>query len=183
MIFKELPLKDAFIAFPEPHLDDRGMFVRSFCQNEFKKIGLNKNILQINNSITARRGALRGMHFQLPPKAEVKMVKCIQGAVLDVIVDLRKGSETFLKWHSERLSSDNLKMIYIPEGFAHGFQVLETNSELLYFHTEFYSPYAEDGFRYNDPMIDIPWPLEITDISDRDKRHAVLKSDFRGIEI
>ena len=183
MIFKKLSLKDAFVALPEPSLDDRGMFARSFCQNEFKKIGLDKNILQINSSMNVKRGALRGMHFQHPPKAEIKMVKCIRGAVWDVIVDLRKKSETFLKWHGERLSFENLKMLYIPEGFAHGFQVLEPNSELIYFHTEFYSPDAEGGLRYDDPMIDISWPLEITDVSDRDKSHAFLKSDFRGIEI
>ena len=183
MIFKELPLKDAFIVEPEPHSDSRGMFSRIFCQEEFKKVGLNTQVVQMNHSMTVNKGALRGMHFQYPPKAEIKMVKCIRGAVFDVIVDLRKGSETFLKWHGETLNPENMKMIFIPEGFAHGFQVLEKNSELIYFHTEFYSPDAEGGIRFDDPMVGIKWPGEITEISERDKNHALLGNNFTGIEI
>jgi len=183
MIFKELPLKDAYIVEPEPHSDSRGLFSRVFCQEEFKKIGIDKQILQVNHSATVQKGALRGMHFQHPPKAEIKMVKCIRGAVYDVMVDLRKYSPTFLHWHGETLSAENMKMMYIPEGFAHGFQVLEEKSELIYFHTQFYSPEHEGGVRFNDPKIGINWPIEVTDISERDQNHAVLGNDFKGIEI
>ena len=183
MIFKELPLKDAFIVESESHSDSRGVFSRIFCQEEFKKIGIVKQILQINHSMTVNKGAIRGMHFQYPPKAEIKMVKCIHGAVFDVIVDLRKGSETLLKWHGETLNPENMKMIYIPEGFAHGFQVLEDNSELIYFHTELYSLEHEGAIRYDDPNIGIDWPIEITDVSARDKNHALLGDNFTGLEI
>ncbi|WDN90096.1 dTDP-4-dehydrorhamnose 3,5-epimerase [Desulfosarcina sp. BuS5] len=123
------------------------------------------------------------MHFQRPPMAEIKMVRCICGSVFDVIIDLRKGSPSFLKWHGEILSSENMKMMYIPEGFAHRFQTLQPNSELLYLHTEFYSPEHEDGVCYNDPKIGIKWPLEVTEISDKDKSYPFLTQDFGGIQL
>ena len=164
-------------------MDDRGLFARVFCQNELLNILHGKNIVQINHSLTKQKGAFRGMHSQYPPKAEIKIVKCLRGSVFDVIIDLRKGSPTFLKWHEEILSSENMKMMYIPEGFAHGFQTLEENCELLYLHTEFYSPKHEGGVRYNDPKVGIKWPLEVRDISERDKKHPLLAEDFQGIEI
>lgn len=177
----QTPLQNAFILEPEPFVDERGRFFRIFCQQELKKIGHEKPIVQINHSLTRKKGALRGMHFQHPPKAEIKIVKCLRGSVFDVLIDLRRNSSTFLQWYGETISSENMKMMYIPEGFAHGFQTLEDDSELLYFHTEFYSPEHEEGVRYNDPMINISWVLEVTDISPRDQRHPLLSKDFEGI--
>jgi dTDP-4-dehydrorhamnose 3,5-epimerase len=121
------------------------------------------------------------MHFQYSPKAEIKMIKCMRGSVYDVIIDLRQDSSTFLKWYGEVLSAENMKMMYVPEGFAHGFQTLEENCELLYLHTEFYSPEHEGGVRYNDPKLEIKWPLEVTDISEKDRKYSLLGEDFEGI--
>jgi dTDP-4-dehydrorhamnose 3,5-epimerase len=131
--------------------------------------------------MTIKKGALRGLHFQYPPQAEIKIVKCVAGRVYDVIVDLRCDSPTFGQWHGEILSAQNMKMMYIPEGFAHGFQVLDENSELLYLHTQFYNPQCEGGVRYDDPMINILWPLKVTEISARDQNHPLLSKDFEGI--
>ena len=181
MKIKQTPLQGAFIIEPEPFMDDRGLIARVFCQNELRNILHDNTIVQINHSLTKQRGALRGMHFQYPPKAEIKMVRCLSGSVFDVIMDLHKGSSTFLKWHGEILSVKNMKIIYIPEGFAHGFQTLEENCELLYLHTEFYTPDYEGGVRYNDPMFNVAWPLEITDISKKDRNHPLLSGDFEGI--
>lgn len=176
-----MPLKGAFIIEPEPFEDTRGRFSRIFCKKEFQAIGLEKDIAQVNHSVTVQKGAIRGMHFQRPPMAEIKMVKCLRGSVFDVIIDLRKGSSTFLKWHGEILSAENMKMMYVSEGFAHGFQTLEEDSELLYFHTEFYSSEHEGGVRFDDPLINIQWPMEITDISEKDRNHPLLSQDFEGI--
>lgn len=121
------------------------------------------------------------MHYQLPPHREIKMVRCISGAVLDMAIDLREGSETFLKWVNVELNAENKKMIYIPEGFAHGFQALTDNCELLYHHSAFYTPGSEAGIRYDDPLINIQWPLPVTDISDRDLSHPLLNQIFKGI--
>ena len=161
--------------------DERGKFTRFFCNKELKGALREKTIKQINHSLTIKKGTIRGMHFQHPPKAEVKLVRCTQGSVFDVMVDLRKGSETFLQWYGEILSGENMKMLYIPEGFAHGFQTLEDNCEMLYLHTESYSSSHEAGLRYNDPKIGIEWPLEVSEISDRDTRHPLLKPDFQGM--
>ena len=183
MKIKPTPLQDAFIIEPEPFKDDRGLFARVFCKQELQSILHDKNIVQINHSLTRQKGAIRGMHFQYPPKAEIKMVKCICGSVFDVIIDLRKGSPSFLKWHGQTLSSENMKMMYIPEGFAHGFQTLQPNSELLYLHTEFYNPEHEGSVFYDDPKIGIKWPLKVTEISDKDKRYPFLTQDFGGIQL
>ncbi|MBW2570183.1 MAG: dTDP-4-dehydrorhamnose 3,5-epimerase [Deltaproteobacteria bacterium] len=174
MKINKLPLEDAFVIEPEVVTDNRGIFARVFCQRELQNILHGKNIVQINHSLTKQKGAIRGMHFQYPPKAEVKMVKCLCGSVFDVTIDLKKDSSTFLKWHGEVLSAENMKTIYIPEGFAHGFQTLEENCELLYLHTEFYSPDHEGGVRYDDPKIGIKWPLGITHVSERDQNHSLL---------
>jgi dTDP-4-dehydrorhamnose 3,5-epimerase len=176
-----LPFADTFVIQLEPHADDRGMFTRIFCQRDLTQIGHHKKIVQINHSITRKRGALRGMHFQRPPKAEIKLVKCLRGSVFDVIVDLRRNSTSYLKWHGEMLSEDNHKMMYIPEGLAHGFQALEENTELLYLHTEFYDPDCEGGLRHSDPAIGIAWPLEVTEISAKDQHYALLTKDFEGL--
>lgn len=181
MKFIKTKLKDLYIIEPEPFEDDRGRFYRMLCKNELKQIGHTKEIVQINHSLTTQKGVIRGMHFQYPPKAEIKLVKCINGKVFDVAIDLRKNSPTFLQWHGEIISAKNLKIMYIPEGFAHGFQTLEENSELLYFHTEFYSSEHEGGVRYDDPLIDIEWPLEVSDLSERDKNHKLLNENFEGI--
>lgn len=176
----ETPLKGAYVIKPEPFQDNRGMFCRIFCKKELEIIGFDKEIVQVNHSTNRKQGALRGMHFQKPPKSEIKFVKCLRGAVWDVIVDLRESSPTFLKWHGERLTHENMHMMYIPKGFAHGFQTLQPDTELLYFHTEFYSPDNEDAVRFDDPKINIRWPLEITEISDRDKNHAFITDIFDG---
>ena len=181
MKIKQISLQDAFIIELEPVTDDRGLFARVFCRRELQNILHGKNIVQINHSITRQKGVVRGMHFQYPPKAEIKMVKCLRGSVFDVVINLRKDSSAFLKWYGEVLSAENMKMMYVPEGFAHGFQTLEENCELLYLHTEFYSPEHEGGVRYNDPMINISWPLAATDISAKDQGYPLLSKDFKGI--
>ncbi|MFX1388579.1 MAG: dTDP-4-dehydrorhamnose 3,5-epimerase [Promethearchaeota archaeon] len=181
MEFKKTKIKDLYIIEPKPSLDDRGMFVRVFCLDELKQINHSKNIVNINHSLTKRKGSIRGMHFQYPPKAEIKIIKCIKGSIFDVAIDLRKDSPTLLSWYGEILSASNMKMLYIPEGFAHGFQSLEDNIEILYFVTEFYDPKKEGGIRYNDPKIKIEWPLKLSDISERDKNLQLLDNGFDGI--
>jgi dTDP-4-dehydrorhamnose 3,5-epimerase len=181
MIFTETALKGSFIISLEPYSDERGWFARTFCKKEFEKIGHQKEWVQMNHSFTIHQGTIRGMHFQLPPFTEIKMVRCIAGSVLDVIVDIRKDSATFLQWFSVELSAANKLMIYIPEGFAHGFQTLENNSELIYHHTEFYQPGVEGGLLYNDPQLNIQWPLPVQNISERDINHPLLDNNFKGI--
>jgi dTDP-4-dehydrorhamnose 3,5-epimerase len=183
MKIKPISLPDAYIVEPEPVEDNRGLFSRLFCREELQSILQDKCIAQINHSVTRPKGAIRGMHFQYPPKAEAKMVKCLRGSVFDVIIDLRKDSPAFQKWHGEVLAAENMKMIFIPEGFAHGFQTMEKNCELLYLHTEFYSPEHENGVCYDDPKIGIQWPLEPTEISDKDNSYARLSQDFGGIQL
>ena len=183
MKFFETKLKNVYIIEPEPFIDERGKFYRVFCENELKKIGHTKKIVQINQSLTKQKGAIRGMHFQYPPKAEIKIVKCVSGSIFDVAIDLRENSPTFLQWHGEILSAENMKMMVIPEGFAHGFQALKDNCEIIYFVSEFYSPENEEGVRYNDPKINIKWPLEVTDISEKDKNQNLLDDNYKGIPI
>lgn len=161
--------------------DERGWFARIYCKEEFKKIGHSKEWVQLNHSFTKHKGIIRGMHYQHPPYSEVKLVRCISGAVYDVAIDLRKNSSTFLKWFGVELSAENKRMIYIPEGFAHGFQALTNDCEIIYHHTNFYTPGAEGGIRYNDPLIKINWPLPINGISERDKEHPYLSENFKGI--
>lgn len=174
-------LKDVYIIEPEPFKDHRGMFSRVFCREEMSAVGCTKTIDQVNHSVTMREGSIRGMHYQIPPKAEIKIVKCIRGAVYDVVIDLREGSITFLKWFGQVLSEENMKMMYVPEGFAHGFQVLLPESELLYFHTAPYSPEYQRAVRYNDPLVNITWPQKVADVSENDQNHPLLVKDFQGI--
>ena len=181
MIFSETALKGSFIISLRPYSDERGWFARTYCKKEFAAIGHDKEWVQLNHSFTAAKGTIRGMHFQHPPFSEIKMVRCIAGAVLDVIVDIRKDSATFLQWFGIELSAANQQMIYIPEGFAHGFQTLESNSELIYHHTEFYQQGVEGGLLYNDPLLNIQWPLAIQNISERDTNHPLLDNNFKGI--
>ena len=163
--------------------DDRGYLARLFCAEALASAAWIKPIAQINYTYTAKRGVVRGMHFQRPPHAEMKLIHCTQGELWDVVVDLRVGSPTFLRWHAERLSADNACALLIPEGFAHGFQALTDDVELLYFHTEAYNAQAEDGLNPTDPRLGIRWPLAIAKISARDAGHALLAPDFEGVRI
>lgn len=164
-----------------PYNDARGAFARFYCERELAGIIGDRRIVQINHSRSHSVGAVRGLHYQLPPNSEMKLVRCLKGRVWDVAVDLRTGSPTFLQWHGEELTPDNARMLVIAEGFAHGFQVLEAGSELLYLHTAFYAPEAEGGVRCDDPRLGIAWPLPLTDFSQRDRRHPPLTPDFSGI--
>ncbi len=163
--------------------DRRGKFSRLFCTELLKQVLGERHIVQINHSVNTFSGIIRGLHYQLPPYAEMKLVRCLRGCVWDVALDVRKDSATFLKWHAEELSADNGKMLVIPEGCAHGFQVIEANSELLYLHTETYQPDHERGIRYEDPSLDIMWPLTAEHISDRDRNHPLLTRSFEGIQL
>ncbi len=183
MKITSVELTGAFVIDAEPFPDQRGAFARYFCEKELGGLLGDKHIVNVNFSHTKKKGALRGMHFQYPPAAEIKMIRCVCGAVFDVIVDLRKGSPTFLKWFGIELTSANMKMLFVPEGFAHGFQVLHENSELLYLHTEFYSPEYEGALNAYDPTVGIAWPLEATEISERDRQHLFVDSTFLGVEI
>lgn len=171
-----LPLSGASLVEAEPFSDHRGVFARFFCVRELSSILGSRTIVNVNFSNTAHKGALRGMHFQRPPFGEMKFVRCIKGQIYDVIVDIRKESPTYLKWHGEVLSAENMRMLVVPEGFAHGFQALEDNCELLYLTTAFYNGNAEGGLRYNDPVVGIKWPLPISDISEKDTVHPLFDS-------
>lgn len=170
------------VASTTPFTDQRGSFARLFCTRELAPAFGARSIVQANLSRTASVGAVRGMHCQHPPSAEMKLVRCLRGRVWDVALDLRAGSPTFLHWHAEELSAANANMLIIPEGCAHGFQVLEADSELLYLHSAAYDPAAEAGFAHDDPRFSIAWPLAVTDLSERDRRHPRLTSQFTGIE-
>jgi dTDP-4-dehydrorhamnose 3,5-epimerase len=183
MKFSETKIKDLYVSELELFRDERGFFSRSYCSEALKEIGILKPIKQINHSLTSVVGTVRGMHYQSTPYSEVKMVRCISGEVFDVAVDLRKDSSTFLQWHGEYLNSDNFKMMIIPEGFAHGFQVLKPNSELLYFHTESYIQEAELGVLFNDGKLGIKWPRKITGVSDRDLSHKYITKAFKGVNV
>jgi len=163
--------------------DSRGSFARLFCDIELKKILGDRSIHQINLSRTAARGAVRGLHFQYAPFGEMKFVRCLRGRVLDVAVDLRAGSPTIMAWHGEELSADNGRMLVIPEGCAHGFQVLEPDSEILYLHTAHYSASSEGGVLFDDPQLGIDWPLPPSDISKRDRSFQRIAADFKGIQL
>ena len=169
MIFRETKLKGAVIVEPERLEDDRGFFARSWCQREFEAHGLNSRLVQCSISFSKKKGTLRGMHYQLPPYEEVKLVRCTLGAIYDVIIDLRPGSQTFKQYFSEILTAENRKILYVPEGFAHGFVSLEDNSEVFYQMSEFYSPEHARGVRWDDSAFGIDWPLAPSTISDRDR--------------
>jgi dTDP-4-dehydrorhamnose 3,5-epimerase len=163
--------------------DDRGYFERLFCVNELQTLIGDRSITQINHTLTVKPKTVRGMHFQQPPYAEVKFITCLRGQVFDVSVDIRSGSPTFLQWHGELLSADNHKTLVVPEGFAHGFQTLSADCELLYFHTAVYEASAEAGLHARDPTLGIRWPHEIAELSPRDAAHPALNRDFSGVEI
>ena len=163
--------------------DSRGAFSRFFCEQDLATVIGDRHIVQINHSRTSAVGAIRGLHYQRAPYAEMKLVRCIKGRVWDVAVDLRRNSQTFLQWHAVELSSENGSVLVVPEGCAHGFQVLEAESEMLYLHTAFYMPESEGGIFYNDPSVNIAWPLPVTDLSDDDRRRQLLPIDFSGITV
>lgn len=158
MIFRELALKGAFVIEPERFKDERGFFARTWCQREFAQHGLNHNLVQCNISFNRYQGTLRGMHYQREPYAEAKLVRCTAGAIYDVIIDLRPASATFKSWTGVELTARSRLALYVPEGFAHGFQTLEDESEVLYQMSEFYQPDYAAGVRWNDPVFDIAWP-------------------------
>jgi dTDP-4-dehydrorhamnose 3,5-epimerase len=171
MIFSETPLEGAYVIELEKHADERGFFARVFCEQEFSEHGLSSHFVQVNNSLGEARGTLRGLHYQLAPKAEVKLVRCIRGAFYDVIVDLRKNSPTFCRHFGLELTADNRKMLYVPKGFAHGFITVKPDTEALYFVDEFYAPEFERGLRWNDPRLGIDWPIPPSVISGKDRNH------------
>lgn len=166
----------------KPAADDRGFLSRLFCEEDFAALGLPMRTCQINHTMTRRKGTVRGMHFQRPPHAEIKLVACLRGTVFDVAVDLRRGSPTFLQWHGEMLSAETPSSIYIPRGFAHGFQAMTEDCELLYAHSDPYQPASEGALNALDPALAIRWPLPLADMSERDRKHAHLAPDFQGIE-
>jgi dTDP-4-dehydrorhamnose 3,5-epimerase len=163
--------------------DTRGFLARLFCADELRDAGWLKPIAQINHTFTAKRATVRGMHFQHPPNAEMKLVSCLRGEVWDVAVDLRQGSPTFLQWHAVNLSADNGNALLIPEGFAHGFQALSDDAEMLYCHSTAYTSGAEGGLNPRDPRLAIAWPLAISEISPRDANHAAIDGSFKGVVV
>ncbi len=163
--------------------DHRGFLSRFYCAEEFAEMGINKSIAQINHTFTRKEGAVRGLHFQHPPYAEIKFVSCIKGEILDIAVDLRYESPTFLEWHGEILSDSNRRSLLIPEGYAHGFQTLTENCELIYLHTTAYHPEAEGALNVADPRLGIDWPLPIDDLSDRDRDHALIDENYQGLTL
>jgi dTDP-4-dehydrorhamnose 3,5-epimerase len=170
MKFIETLLKGAFVIEPERIEDERGFFARTFCRREFEERGLNPNLAQCSISFNRHRGTLRGMHYQAPPHAECKLVRCTRGAIYDVLVDLRSKSPTFRCWTAVELSADNRRVLYVPEGLAHGFETLADETEVFYEISEPYHPELSRGFWYADPAIDIKWPITPTRMSQRDAR-------------
>lgn len=175
------PLAGLAMVTGEPRVDERGRFVRVFCAEEFASTRPGLNFTQVNLSRTAQRGTVRGMHFQRPPAADAKLVRCVRGAVFDVAVDLRADSPTLLRWHAVELSASAESGIFIPEGFAHGFQALTDEAELLYLHTAAYAPALEGGLRHDDPRLAICWPLPARNLSARDLSFALIDNSFAGL--
>ena len=178
-----LPLSGLKLVERHPMGDSRGYLARMFCSDELALAGWDAPVAQANLTLTCDLGTVRGMHFQYPPHAELKLVSCIKGEIWDVVVDLRTGSSTFLHWHAERLSADNKRALLIPRGFAHGFQTLTADVELLYFHSAPYTEGAEGGLHPLDPLLRLKWPLPIVKMSRRDEQRPLLNSAFNGINL
>jgi dTDP-4-dehydrorhamnose 3,5-epimerase len=174
VIFTETKLSGAFTIDLEKREDDRGFFARAFCQHEFEEHGLEPVIAQANVAFNRRKGTVRGMHFQYPPAAETKLVRCTRGAILDIIVDLRPESPTYLEHVAVELTADNYRALYVPRRFAHGYQALEDDTETSYQVGEYYAPETEGGLRYDDPKLGLVWPLPVTEMSEKDSRWAML---------
>jgi len=177
----DTPLPQLMLVRRKPIGDSRGYLERLFCADELKAVMGDKGIKQVNRTLTVKRGTVRGMHFQYPPHSELKLVSCLRGEVFDVAVDVREGSATFLHWHGETLSGANHKALLIPEGFAHGFQTLTDDCEMLYFHTASYQPGAEGALNARDPALAIDWPQPISELSPRDAAHPLLQDEFHGV--
>ena len=171
MIFKETPLKDAFVIDLERQEDERGLFARSWDQREFEARGLNPRLVQCNVSFNTKKGTLRGMHYQAKPYEEAKLVRCTRGAIYDVIIDLRPDSSTFKQWKGEELTADNYRMMYVPDGLAHGFLTLKDRTEVSYQMSQIHVPASARGIRWDDPAFGIRWPIRVQVISDRDKNY------------
>lgn len=176
------PLPGLQIVDTEPASDGRGRFERLFCEQEFAPLRAGLRFVQVNLSTTAQRGTVRGMHYQRAPAAEAKLIRCMRGHVFDVAVDLRAGSPTFLHWHAVELRADIPHEVFIPEGFAHGFQALSDDVQLLYFHTAPWTPACEGGVRHDDPCIAIDWPLTPIQVSERDRTHPLLDANYAGLQ-
>ena len=182
MKITNLSLKGAAEIHSSTLKDERGWFSRYFCQKELSLINGDKNIVQINSSFTKLTGTIRGLHLQHSPHEEDKIVRCIAGKIFDVMLDLRLESTTYGEWQSVILDAQKMNMVYIPKGFAHGFQTLEPNCEILYFHTQFHAPKAEGGCRYDSPELAIAWPLEITHVSEKDKNLDIFSIEKSNVK-
>lgn len=178
--FTPLPLLGAHVIDLEKRGDERGFFARFFCESEFAQHGLASRFVQINTSFTGKQGTLRGMHYQLPPAAEVKVVRCVRGALFDMILDLRPRSSTFGQWTGAELSAENRTMMYVPEGFAHGFVTLVPDTEVIYLVSAQYVPQAERGVRFDDPKFAIRWPVVPTEVSEKDRNWPDYDPSFHG---
>jgi dTDP-4-dehydrorhamnose 3,5-epimerase len=183
MKFHAAPLRGAYTIELEKRGDDRGFFARFFCQREFEAAGIPMPIVQINNSLSAMAGTLRGMHYQLPPAAEIKVVRCIRGALYDVIIDLRPDSPTFAQWFGAELTAENRLMMYAPQGFAHGFITLTDDTEAFYLTNAFYAPQEERGIRFDDPRFAVVWPRAPVDVSPKDRDWPDFNPSFHGTEL
>ncbi|WP_016949051.1 dTDP-4-dehydrorhamnose 3,5-epimerase [Anabaena sp. PCC 7108] len=181
MLFTETILKDAFIIDLEEKPDHRGFFARTFCAEEFAAHGLKPTVAQCNLSFNHKKGTLRGMHYQILPAAETKLIRCIQGAIYDVIIDMRPESPTYLTHIGVELTASNRRALYVPEMFAHGYQALTDGAEVVYQVGEFYTPGYERGLRYDDPILEISWPLSVTEMSDKDRNWPLLESILIGV--
>lgn len=179
--WRSTPLSGLYEVQLTPTGDPRGRFTRLFCEQELAAIRPGLHFTQVNHSETRGRGTIRGMHFQAPPAAEAKLIRCLRGRVHDVVVDVRTGSPTFLHWHAIELAGDNDRAIFIPEGFAHGFQALSEEADLLYMHTAPWTPALEHGLRHDDPRLGIAWPLPVSMLSERDRCYTLIDDDFRGV--
>ena len=181
MLFNSLILSGAYTIDIEPFQDNRGFFTRTFCEREFAAHNLVQHFVQSNHSGTHGKGVIRGMHFQYPPFAETKLIKCVQGAIFDVIVDIRKNSPTYLQWYGAELSAENKRMMYVPEGFAHGFQTLTGYSEITYMVSNFYSRENEGGVKFDEPKVGIQWPLPVSLVSDKDMKIPFIDDSFKPV--
>jgi dTDP-4-dehydrorhamnose 3,5-epimerase len=175
MIFTETPLSGVYVVELEKRGDDRGFFARTFCAREFSEHGLQTQFVQINTSSSADPGTIRGLHYQRPPAEETKLIRCIQGALWDVVVDVRPCSPTYLQSVGVELSAENGKQMYVPKGFAHGFMTLQPNTIAVYMADAYYTPDLEEGFRWNDPGLSVTWPLPATVVSKKDKTWPLLQ--------
>ncbi len=182
MIFHRTPLEGARLIELEKRGDDRGFFARAFCEKEFEADGLVSRFVQVNNSLSARKGTLRGMHYQMAPHGEVKIVRCVRGALWDAILDLRPQSPTYKQWFGAELSAENRLAMYVPRGFAHAILTLTDDAEALYLVSDFYAPSHERGIRWNDPAFGVEWPIQPTEISEKDAAWPDFDPEFHGVE-